>query len=268
MSPYPQLTGSADQDQSSIANFLRRQLDGLCALAELSPEAWSGALAVLRASSDDDAPGVVSERLKSAVPAPARYAGYLLAEVTCGNPVARADPVRETAEMLASQVWGELGGPGTAVLVERLEALLRLPWAVHRRALDARHSWPAPHRDRDTSEALRRVGALPVEVWRAALLVLSAGVPPHEVYARFAAAAPGLTLGYTQRLLFDVVYLPRRLVSRRLVLHPGQRMSDALVSSFAGELDADQRALLFSRLEALISTPWVADRLAATGAGR
>jgi hypothetical protein len=247
-----------------MPEFQRRHLEALCALAELSAERWADALAALGPASEGTPPNVIEQRLRSAAPTLAVYAGGLLGWAVEAGVLSWGAPARETAELRAAELWAHLGGSQAAVLRDRLHALLTAPWVVQRAPLRgsakaARRVGPIPIvRMHETSRALLLVAELAAAEWDGALSVLerSADAPPREVYALVAGAAPTLGLGYAHRLLFDVVYGPHGCAAR-----PGRPRTDALVSTFAGELDADRRLLLLSRLEALISTTWIAGRL-------
>ena len=242
----------------------RRWLDEMGALAGLSAGDWASALAVLGPSAEGIDPDAVEARVCSAAPPLSIYARSLVMSAVSPQGVLLGDPRHETAELWASQLWSHLGGPQTAILAARLDALLNAPWVVHRAAAtyNPRAVGPTPSiRRHETSAALRLLADLPDDHWAAGLSVLerSPDAPAHEVYALFARALPSLASGHTHRLLFDIIYPPPRHMRG-----PARQMADSLVSSFADDLEADQRLLLASRLESMISTPWIVRRLATT----
>jgi hypothetical protein len=257
--------GPDDADSAIAARAAalhRRWLDALCALAALSSETWADALAVLGPSSEGVEPDVLTARFTAAAPALTRHAPGLLDTAVKADQLTQSDPPRETAEMVASELWAELGGASSAVLADRLHALFTAPWVVHRAkaTFNPRAGGPTgAMRRSDTPIALRLLAELPAGEWDAALAAIerSSDAPPHEVYARFAAAAPTLRWRYTHRLLHDLVYPPRGLPTE-----PWPRRADAFMATFARDPEPDRRRVLASRLQSLLSTEWILRRIA------
>ena len=159
---------------------------------------------------------------------------------------------------MASELWAELGPAQTAILADRLTALFSAPWIVQQAAAVPRTGRSPESRGlgyiRPRMRGMRSLGGLPAAGWDGLLALLdrAVGSPSHEVYARFAEAAP--TLGW---FVLDLLQPRRRLP-------PGTPRSraEAYASQFSTDPPFEQREVVVDRLTSLFSTAWMVKRLA------
>jgi len=124
--------GGEGRDESFADARRREWREGLLVLAELSAREWTDALGGLGRACEDLESDEVAARMKSAAPSLALYAKRLLGEAVGVRVRFPGYPPRETGELYASRFWTELGPAKTAILADRLHALLSAPWVAHR----------------------------------------------------------------------------------------------------------------------------------------